>query len=106
MAATFRAVFPLGYTFGVLAFLRSLQGGRLGWEERDRGREWEVDGRNFPFCCSGGVYFRSSRIFEVPPGVGAWAGGGEGWGTGVGSGWPQLLVLLFRWGKLSEISHF
>ena len=91
MAATLDLVVPVGYTFGVLAFLRSLRGWALGLgEERDGGREWEVDGRNFPFCCSGGVYLRRSCIFEVSPGVGAWAGGGEGCGTGVGSGWPQL----------------
>ena len=48
MAATFRSVVPVGYTFGVLAFLRSLRKWGLGLrEERERGREWEVDGRNF-----------------------------------------------------------
>ena len=53
MAATFDSVVPVGYTFGVLAFLRSLRGWALGLgEERDGGREWEVNGRNFPFCCS------------------------------------------------------
>ena len=48
MAATLDLVVPVGYTFGVLAFLRSLRGWALGLgEERDGGREWEVDGRNF-----------------------------------------------------------
>ena len=39
-----------------------------------------MDGRNFMFCSPRGVYFRSSRIFEVPQGVGTWARGGEGEG--------------------------
>ena len=53
MAATFGSVVPVGYTFGVLAFLRSLRGWALGLgEERDAGREWEVDGRNFRCSCS------------------------------------------------------
>ena len=44
----FRFSSPVGYTFGVLAFLRSLQGWGPGMEEeRDAGREWEVDERNF-----------------------------------------------------------
>ena len=30
--------------------------------------------------------------------MGTWAGGGEGGRTGVGSGWPQLLILLLLGG--------
>ena len=45
IAATFRFCCPrVGYTFGVLAFLRSLRGWGPGlWEEREWGREWEVE---------------------------------------------------------------
>ena len=52
MAATFHSVVPVGYTFGVLAFLRSLRGWGFGLgEEREGGWEWGVDSRNFRFCC-------------------------------------------------------
>ena len=105
MAATFDSVVPVGYTFGVLAFLRSLRKWGLGLrEEREGGREWEVDGRNFRFCCCAAGYtfwvlafLRSLRVWG--PGLGEER-------ERVGSGWLQLLILFPPRGILSEFSHF
>ena len=104
MVATLDLVVAVGDTFGVLAFFRSLRvwGPGLGEEREGVGSGWP---QLYVFLFPGRVYFRSSRIFEVPPGLGTWAGGGEGWGTVVGSGWLQLSILLFRGGVYFRSSH-
>ena len=59
MAATLDLVVAVGYTFGVLTFLRSLRKWRLGLrEEREGGQEWEVDGRSFKSRCCGAACFK------------------------------------------------
>ena len=76
IAATLSFLLAAGYTFGVLAFLRSLRGWGPGLgEEREGGREWEVDSRNFSSGCSGaGCTF----------GVLAFLRSLRGWGPGLG----------------------
>ena len=106
MAATFGSVVPVGYTFGVLAFLRFLRGWALGLgEERDGGWEWEEDGRNFPFCCSGGVYFRSSRILRS---LRKWGLALQEKREGAGSGkcMATFLDFVVPRGIFSEFWHF
>ena len=45
----------------------------LGWV-REEGGEWEVDGRNFKFCCSAAGPVFDNCGFLRPP----WDGGGRG----------------------------
>ena len=97
-----------GYTFGVLAFLRSLRGWGSGLgEEREGGWEWGVDSHNFRFCCCGKGY-----TFGVLAFLRSLRGWGPGLveererGTGAGSGWPQLYIFFPRRGILSEFLHF
>ena len=77
MATTFHLVAADGPTFGNLQFCLPPS----GWE-RGMGREWGVDGDNFPLSCSAdGPSFGTFAFLGSP----FWTG--EGDGEGVGSGW-------------------
>ena len=54
--------------------------------ERRRGREWGVDGANFPYSCPGRALLRQLDNFWGPSGMGK---GGVGDAGGSGEWWPR-----------------
>ena len=71
MGATLNSVVAAGPVLDNCGFLRP------PWDGEGRG-EWEVDGRNFIFCCSAVGPVLDNCGFLRPP----WDGGGRGDGSG------------------------
>ena len=82
--------------------MRPLRGWGPGLGEgRERGREWEVDGRNFIYCCSAVGPVLDNCGFLRPP----WDGGGRGdrsrkWMA------ATLDFVVAQWGLFSTIVDF